>query len=175
MHQKCKIGGTGTERGRTLHFKRHENGKLDKNGKLADTTNRLKVKYEKEGRFGLGLGVAPTKSSQDSDPLGVRMLRYDYSGKTLISLNERDAKSKERGNSLGLKSQGGLPLVVSKREEGQLFRDDLFGEVNGIGDSIANKLQDVGITAIADLKNMIEQKLNETAAANLARECHCRF
>jgi hypothetical protein len=47
MHQKCKIGGTSTERGRTLQFKRDENGKLDKNGKLADRKKRLKVKYEK--------------------------------------------------------------------------------------------------------------------------------
>jgi hypothetical protein len=58
---------------------------------------------------------------------------------------------------------------VSNREEGQLFLDDLVGKVNGIGDSIAKKLQDVGITTIADLKNMTEQQLNETAAAKLGR------
>jgi hypothetical protein len=165
-HQKCKIGGTGTDRDRTLWVKRDENGKLDKNGKLADTKKRSKVKYEKEGRF--GLGVTATKSSEDSDPVGVRMLAYDYSGKTLISLKERDARRREeitRVHNL----KGGLPWVMSNREEGQLFLDDLVGEVNGIGDSIAKKLQDVGITNIADLKNMTEQKLNETAAAKLGR------
>jgi predicted RecB family nuclease len=42
--------------------------------------------------------------------------------------------------------------------------------VNDIGDSIAKKLQDVGITTIAaDLKNMTEQKLNETVGAKDGR------
>ena len=165
-HQKCKIGGTGTARDRTLRFKRDENGKLDKNGKLADTTKRLKVKYEKEGWF--GLGVAATKSSPVSDPLGQRILAYDYSGKTLISLNERDAKRREEITRVK-NLKGGLPWVVSNREEGQLFLDDPVREVNGVGDSIAKKLQDVGISTIADLKNMTEQKLSEIAAAKLGR------
>jgi predicted RecB family nuclease len=41
--------------------------------------------------------------------------------------------------------------------------------VNGIGDSIAQKLQDVGIYTIADLKNMAEHNLNETAATKFGR------
>jgi hypothetical protein len=56
-----------------IRFKRDENGKLDKNGKLADPKKRLKVKYEKEGRPVWTLEVATTKSSEDYDPLGVRM------------------------------------------------------------------------------------------------------
>jgi hypothetical protein len=131
-----------------------------------DQKKTLKVKYEKEGRF--GLGVAATKSSEDYDPLGVRMLAYDYSGKTLISIKERDAKRREEITRV-LNLKGGLSWVVSKREEGQLFLDDLVGEVNGIGASIAKKLQDVGISTIADLKNMTEHKFNETAAAKLGR------
>jgi hypothetical protein len=67
------------------------------------------------------------------------MLTYDYSGKTLISLNERDAKRREEIAWVP-NLKGGLPLVVSNQEEGQLFLDDLFGEVNGIGHSIAKKL-----------------------------------
>jgi hypothetical protein len=120
-HEKCKIGGTGTERDRILWLKRDENGKLDKNGKLVDATKRLKVKYEKEGW--LGLGVAATKSNQDLDPLGVRMLAYDYSGKTLISLNERDAKRREEITRVQ-NLKGG-----SNRKEGQLFLDDLVGDI----------------------------------------------
>jgi hypothetical protein len=96
------------------------------------------------------------------------MLAYDYSGKTSISLNERDAERREEISS-AQKLKGGLPWVVSNREEGQPFLDDLVGEVNVIGDYIAKKLQDVGITTNADLKNMTKQKSDETAAAKLGR------
>ncbi len=58
---------------------------------------------------------------------------------------------------------------MGNQDDKQLFLDDLVGEMNGIGDSIAKKLQTVGITTIADLKNMTEQKLNDTAAAKLGR------
>jgi hypothetical protein len=66
-----------------------------------------------------GVGVAATKFSEDYDPLGVRMLAYDYSGKTLISLKERDAKRKEEITWVQ-NLKGGLPWVVGSREEGHL-------------------------------------------------------
>jgi hypothetical protein len=148
-----------------IQVKRDENGKLDNKGKFADATKRGKVKYEKEGRF--GIGVAAIKPSQDWNPLGVRMLGYAYSGKALISLDERDAKMRE-GITRGY-LKGGAPWVVSNREEVQLLLDDMVGGVNGIGDSITKRLQHLGITTIAKLKNMTEQKVSETAAAKLGR------
>ncbi len=77
----------------------------------------------------------------------------------MISLDKRDTKRREEITRVK-NLKGGLAWVVSNREEGQLFLDNLVGEVNGIGDSIAKKLQDVGINTISDLKNMTEQKLN---------------
>jgi hypothetical protein len=81
---------------------------------------KLKIEYEKEGRF--GLGVAATKSSEDYDPLGVRMLAYNYSGKTLISIKEKDAKRREELTRVQ-NLKGGLPWVVSNREA---KRDNFF-------------------------------------------------
>jgi nucleotidyltransferase/DNA polymerase involved in DNA repair len=93
------------------------------------------------------------------------MLAYD-SGKTLIPLNVRDTKRREEILTRVKNPKGGAPWVVSNRERGQLFFDDLVvGEVNGIGDSTAKKLQHVGITTMADLNNITEQKLSETADA----------
>jgi hypothetical protein len=131
---------------------------------LADTKESFK--YERGGWF--ELGVAATKSSEDSDPVGVCMLAYDYSGKTLISLKERIVRKREERTWVH-NLKGGLTWVVSNREEGQLFPDDLVDKVNGIGQSIARKLQGVGITTIADLKNITEHKLSETAAAKVGR------
>ena len=75
------------------------------------------MKYEKEGRY--GLGVAATKLTADSEPVGVHMLAFDYSEKTIITLKERDAKRREE--VIRVKSlKGGAPWLVSCREEGQL-------------------------------------------------------
>jgi predicted flap endonuclease-1-like 5' DNA nuclease len=96
------------------------------------------------------------------------MLAYDYSGKILISLDDRKIKRNEEINRVK-NLKGGAPWVISNREEGQLFLDDKVGEVNGIGDSVTSRLQTVGITTIADLKNMTEQKVRDIAGKKLGR------
>jgi predicted flap endonuclease-1-like 5' DNA nuclease len=91
----------------------------------------------------------------------------------LVSLDEREAKM--RGEVTRVKHlKGGAPWVVSNREEGQLFLDDMVGEVNGIGDSITKKLQHVGITTTTNLKNMTEEKVGRQQLQNLPGGCPYR-
>ena len=82
-HRKCLIAGIPGDKEFALRFKRNDDGLLDPNGKYNDKKLiKLNVKFENEGRF--GLGCAKVQSKDLNSPSGIIMKPFDYSGKTII-------------------------------------------------------------------------------------------
>ena len=100
-HRKCLIGGIAGSREFALRFKWNKHGLLDSKGEYRDDKIvKLNVKYENEGRFGLGCAkITKTINNPNNLPSGIVLKPFDYSGKVLISVMDYEKKSSK--NSAG--------------------------------------------------------------------------
>ena len=74
-HRKCLIGGIRTNKDFCLQFKRDKNGLLNPNGEFSNKDlQKLNVKYESEGRFGLGCAKVRKKTLKTTSHLILLLL-----------------------------------------------------------------------------------------------------
>jgi hypothetical protein len=94
--RKCVIGGmaknsTGDDVRNCVKFPRDINGNIDLvNGTYSEEHNsELKVKFEQEIRLCLGCAVV----EKGNEVRGVRLLSFDYSGKTILTIKGWNARA----------------------------------------------------------------------------------
>ena len=102
----------------------------------------MKVKFSDEIRLLLGVGLKNNN--------GVRMLLFDYTGKTILSIKDyEDMIQKEIRRVKALKGEC-APWVVSQKEEGKVYRLDTTKALKHIGDKNEKQLADIGIKTVGD-------------------------
>ena len=135
-HRKCLVGGLSSSKEFVLKFKRNSEGKLDAdNGEYSkEECRKLDCKYEQEGRFGLGCAVIEQQKQDGSwFERGMKCKLFDYSGKTLISLKDYEAKKNQeflRIRSLSTKS---AVWISNPRQPGTIYECDALTVLNKIG------------------------------------------
>ena len=157
-HRKCLIGGIPGNKEFTLHFKRNKEGLLDEKGKYSDKKLiKLNVKYENEGRF--GLGCARVVKNNSNLPSTVVMKPFDYSGKTIISVDDYEKKKIlefRRIKSLSTKSI----LWYVKQTNGKIHQSDALDKLPGIAKKGKEQMKEAGILTLGDLCDISSEALD---------------
>jgi hypothetical protein len=170
-HQKCKIRGSGAGDDHVVQFKRDKNGKLDRNGDYHEARKKLKVKFEQEGCFGLGVAVLQVKTppgGNEIEPVGGRLRLFDYSTKVMISIDDRNTKrTTEISRVKSLRATH--PWVQCRREEGQIFLDDSIKSLKNVAKMTAEKLEPHGLVTVQNLRDAADDRLKEIADKKLGR------
>ena len=122
-HRKCTIGGFSGSRTISYKFRRDENGKLDAAGEFSTKeVSVLNCKYEKEGCFGLGCAVVCPRDT------GVEVGRvcrpFDYSGKTILSIDDYDKQVQEEFRQVCQLSDKTKTWITKNRDPQDLFFND---------------------------------------------------
>ena len=167
-HRKCVINGAGREIEFTIKFKRDADGKLDvKNGKYSDEeTFELKVKFGQEIRLCLGCSVKAVKTDEGNTKVGVRLKPFDYSGKTILTIKDWNARTKDEiARVQNLSDKLGL-WVIDPRKPGALYRNDVTSILNGCGPIMKAMLLAHGIETVGQLK--------EQTSATLQKICNIK-
>ena len=104
-----------------MRFPRNEFGAVDIGGGNYSDKKKgtLKVKYTKEVRF--CFGVASVESG-DGTVRGVRCAPFDYSGKTLLSIEEFDTKLAEEIIRVRSLKGNGAPWVTRPKKDNTVYR-----------------------------------------------------
>ena len=157
-HRKCVIGGFSASRNISYKFRRDANGKLDAEGEfLSGQVSVLNCKYEKEGRFGLGCAVV---APLDCDGLVGRVCpAFDYSGKTILSLDDFDKQMMQEFNRVRHLSNKTKTWITSARDPQDLFCSDALSVLDKVGKKTEEKLQAAGISNVGDLKVIKQEEL----------------
>ena len=153
-HRKCVIGGISASRMMALKFQRDENGKLDKNGEYSeDKVEVLNCKYEKEGRFGLGCALTLEIDEQwNLRDKGKTCSVFDYSGKTIITLNDYEKLKKQEFHRISTLSDKSKHWIHDPRNPQDLFQDDDLLRLDKVGKKTKEKLENANIRCVGDLK-----------------------
>ena len=154
-HRKCVIGGISASRMMALNFARDSNGKLDMNGEYSDKKLEiLNCKYEKEGRFGLGCAVIQPIDSNGNNlpPEGMSCQIFDYSGKTIISLNDFEKFKKQEFQRISTLSDKTKNWIHDPRNPQDLYDDDDLLRLDRVGKRTKEKLLLANISSVGDLK-----------------------
>eukprot|EP00978_Attheya_sp_CCMP212_P021929 scaffold64537_cov66-Attheya_sp.AAC.1 len=169
---KIKTTKQGSKDANSSYGRRQEkdgdqNGKVDLsgNGKYNEEQKTvMKVKYEKEVRLSLGCGIVQINGT--GVIVGRRAELYDYSGRIIITIKERNVK---RGLEINrVKTLDGKVLGMWKidpRLPGNLFLDDSLKLLKKCGNATIAKLSKHGITNIGELKSASQEKLLEITNA----------
>ena len=102
----------------------------------------MNVKYPDEVRLCLGVGLV---RNPDYVETGVALEPFVYSGKTILSVKDYNAKIDleiERVRKLTGGKQAGW--IVTMREAGVLYRNDPLTAINGLGPKTVAKLRERG-------------------------------
>ena len=123
----------------------------------------MNCKYENEGRFGLGCAMIQPVLTDGTilEEEGRTCPLFDYSGKTIISINDYEKKMKfefERIKSLSAKSTA---WVTNPRMPGVIYDEEPIFVLKGIGNKKKNALIDQNIKTVKDIKTISDEKANE--------------
>ena len=133
---------------------RSEEGKVDMEGSVYDTTNqteRATIKYEQEGRF--CLGVARAESKEDGTMKGKRCPVFDYTGKKIFTINTFKKEIRHEFSRLGKLTLPSSPWV-EKIKTDKIWLYEYVGKIKGIGKQ-GEKVNEMNIHTIADLQRYV--------------------
>ena len=164
-HRKCLIGGISSSRDFCLQFKRDENGKLDfQNGEYSNKEiKKLNVKYEDEGRFGLGCAlVTPIDEAGNEVPqVGKRCQLFDYSGKLLISPDDFDLKIQQEFRRVkSLSSNNNYYWIESTVPKKTILCSSPVISLPSIGKKAVKILEEQNISKVGDLKQKTDEEIS---------------
>ena len=129
-----------------------------KNEKLV----KLNVKYENEGRFGLGCAkVTRIHNNPNYAPSGIILKPFDYSGKVLISLQDYEQKKQNEFRRIRSLSTRSPIWYVRRQEDGSLYENDPVDKLSGIGNKAKKSMEAKGVKTLGDLCDAPEEKINE--------------
>ena len=128
---------------------------LDENGTYnEEKLIKLNVKYENEGRFGLGCAkVIRKNNNQNNLPSGVNCKPFCYSGKLLISLKDFNSKLNleiKRIASLSTKSN----LWYIKNNDKAIYQNQGVDKLPGLGKKGKESFAKAGINTLGELCDM---------------------
>ena len=159
-HRKCLIGGIRTSKDFCLQFKRNKQGLLDPDGEYSKRDLvKLNVKYESEGRFGLGCAKVSKLNKQTNNylPHAVVMPPFNYSGKTIISISDYEIKKNvemRRVKKLSQRSQW-----CEKPEKDAVYQDSPLDSLKGLGGKTMQKMNAAKIMTCGQLCDLPEDAL----------------
>ena len=157
-HRKCTIGGFSASRNISYKFRRDANGKLDAEGEFSsEEVSILNCKYEKEGRFGLGCAVV---APLDTDELVGRVCpAFDYSGKTILSLDDFDKQMRQEFSRVRQLSDKTRTWITTTRDPQDIFSNDSLSVLDKVGKKTEEKLLAAGVSNVGELKKMKQEEL----------------
>ena len=140
-------------------FPRDKKGNIDiENGEYTkERKTILNVKYEKECRLGLGVAMVTPLSPDGTQqsPVGRRCHPFDYTSKVMISIDDYDRLLKIEINRVkSLQGRNGYWVQCSRNKDIKYYSDDPVTLLKGVGKKASQKLQEIGIKTIGELKQM---------------------
>ena len=112
----------------------------------------MKVKYQTEGRFALGVAVI---EKEDGVKEGVRINMFDYTNKTIICHADWTKKVKEEIDRVKNLQRGTKGWVQSSREDGNLYMNDDLGILKGIGKKVKERIEEY-LQRRATVRDLVE-------------------
>lgn len=130
-------------------FLRNKDGKVVKeNGEYrSEQTKVLKVKYEKEARFCLGVAM---KIDADGKEHGCRLPPFNYTQKKVITLTETSIKVKAEVAKVKGMPRESKQWMSNPREDGVLYLNDPVTKIAGVGNVKEKLLLLQGILTVGD-------------------------
>ena len=86
VHKECFFGDFREGSTTQMRFPRDADGKYNPKGEYREKTELLTVKYNKQGRFCLGVGIV----DRGNGPEGERIELFDYTTKNVISIKDTE-------------------------------------------------------------------------------------
>ena len=157
MHKKCYIG-TACGAQKQIRFPRDKRGEVTiEDGTYSnERKNFLNVKYPDEIR--MCFGVASVKKL-DGTRQGVRCKPFDYSGKTLVSIDDYEKLIRDEIDRVKNLKGNCLPWVAHQQDQA-VYESDVLTDIKkndhnqiftGIGKVTLKKLSDIGIVTVCDI------------------------
>jgi hypothetical protein len=138
-HRRCKIGGIAGVNDCYPTFPRNKEGYYDPNGEYSTTIiTQLKVKYQKEARFCLGVAAIKQDGNDNNNLVGRRLKPFVYSNKVILSI--KDWKKKELQEISRVKNLSKSSYWCSyNRLENCLYLDDKIEKNKGHWKGLSKK------------------------------------
>ena len=159
---KAVVGGKPSRDTQT-QFKRDENGLLDETGRFADPTKVLHVKFPKEARFLVGVGVINRGGTVINGVLhggideGKTARLFDYSEKIVVTIKVHDTHRLTQINHI--RKQGDEKIWITEVDNGspadQNFLSDAVEKLNGVGKQTKLFLTKLNIHVLSDVVSKI--------------------
>ena len=173
VHKKCRIGALREGATDRVVFPTNDAGEYDpKNGTYKkedeDRAQVLTVKFPKEGRFCLGVAIAPTNETK-----GKHAELFDYSGKTIVTIPEwKELEDKEIRRVKALKKGA---WFYSGRDATAVYLDDDIktfraksskNKIDGFGKATCDKLAAEGIKTVSNVREKLSNAIISTLIAD---------
>ena len=162
MHKQQYIGHCGEGQKVQRKFLRNKDGKVVKeNGEYrSEQTKVLKVKYEKEARFCLGVAM---KIDEDGKEYACRLSIFNYTQKKVITLTETSSKINSEVARVKAMSRESKQWMSHPREDGVLYLDDPVSKIAGVGPAKQKILKSVSIQIVGDFIGLDDISLKQIA------------
>ncbi len=120
----------------------------------------LKVKYDKEARFCLGVAMKIDAAGKEH---GCRLPLFDYTQKKIIALTETSMKVKAQIAKIKAMSRSSNHWMSNPREDGVLYIDDPVTMIADVGPKKATLLNSVGIQDVGCFVGLDDELLTRIA------------
>ena len=159
VHKECFIGDYREGSKTQTQFPRDPDGTYNPDGEYRDEKQLLTVKYPKQGRFCLGIGIV----DRGDGPKGERIELFDYTSKNIITI-----KTKNEMIESSIRGVKKLPLdskywTSSNRKPGAFYLDDPVTKVDGVSGKKQELLTKAGIMTIQDLVGLDDAEIKRIA------------
>ena len=158
---ECHIeqqGGKVGDRAYQYSFKRDENGKLSKTGTYQDASlTKTSFKFPKQARF--SFGVATSRPLGTTEPVGKHLEMYDYTGKNIVTREVYAKHMKEECDRVKKLKGKCLPWYENMQPKGEIWMEDSIKEKKGAGATKGDRLVEVGIKQVKDIKQKMHDEL----------------
>ena len=146
-HVECHIAGLGASKTQ-IRFPRDADGNLDPGGKITcERKRKLNVKYNKQGRFCLGVAMTKTNGNYT----GKRAHLFSYTMQKVIGIPAYDKKMKEENQRV--EGLAPCPYWVDRTpDDKNLYWSSTLDKLPGISASKKRVLEDGGFVTLEDLK-----------------------
>ena len=142
-----------------VRFPRDADGKYNPKGEYRDKTVLLTVKYNKQGRFCLGVGIV----DRGAGPVGERIELFDYTTKNIISVKDTDELIKRTIAAVKQLPRDHKRWIISNRIEGVFYSNDPLTVIDGVGEEKAALLAGAGINSISKLVKLKDKTIQKSS------------
>ena len=122
----------------------------------------MKCKYTEEVRLCIGVAVVTPLDNNGCPmkPIGKRIVPFDYSQTVLMSISDYETKIRAEIDRVRNLKHGETAGWIVKNQEGKgkLYQNDPIRKLKKCGKVSCQKLQDVGIRTVVDLRKASREK-----------------